>query len=81
MALDCRCGFAGLLPVGDIRSTGAAIATIPTWLVWNWLMPSISGLAVLTVFQSFGLLLLMSLLFGSKPRIDWSRDSVSSTDI
>lgn len=34
------------------------------WLLWNWLMPTIFGLPVLSFWQSAGLLVLSKLLFG-----------------
>lgn len=44
----------------------AAVATVPTWFLWNWLMPDVFGLPRVSVFQSFGLLLLSGLLFGNR---------------
>lgn len=40
------------------------IFAIPVMYLWNWLMPKIFGLTTLTFFQSWGLSLLTSLLFG-----------------
>ena len=34
-------------------------------LLWNWLMPTIFGLAVINFWQAFGLLVLCRVLFGS----------------
>jgi hypothetical protein len=34
------------------------------WL-WNWLMPAVFGLGVITYWQAFGIVLLSKLLFGS----------------
>lgn len=42
-----------------------AILTIPTWLLWNWLIPQIFGLQKITIFQSLGITLLTSILFKS----------------
>lgn len=36
-------------------------------LLWNWLMPEIFGLTTLTYWQSWGLLILSSILFKSFP--------------
>ncbi|MDO8622682.1 MAG: hypothetical protein Q7R52_00375 [archaeon] len=44
----------------------ALLLTIPTWLLWNWLMPIIFGLPKVTILQTLGLLLLVGFLFGSK---------------
>ena len=38
------------------------ILSIPLCLLWNWLMPFIFGLPKLTLLQTFGLSLLISLL-------------------
>jgi len=47
----------------------AFLAAIPAWALWNWLMPTIFGVTSLTLSQAFGLLILLSLLFGSRPEI------------
>ena len=39
-------------------------------LLWNWLMPVIFGLTTITIWQSFGLILLSSLLLRFKILID-----------
>ena len=39
-------------------------------LLWNWLMPVIFGLTTITIWQSFGLILLSSFLLKSKILID-----------
>jgi len=44
----------------------AAALSIPTWLLWNWLVPDIFGLPKVTLLQSFGLLLLSGFIFGSR---------------
>lgn len=44
----------------------AAIGSIPTWMLWNWLMPEVFGLPRVSLWQSFGLLLLSGLLFGGR---------------
>ena len=41
----------------------AALVTLPTWLLWNWLCPTLFGLPPVTFLQAFGLLLLCSCLF------------------
>ena len=40
------------------------VFAIPIMYLWNWLMPKIFGLTTLTFWQSWGLSLLASLLFG-----------------
>ena len=39
------------------------LATIPFYYLWNWLMPEIFALKVLTFWQSFGLMLMSNILF------------------
>ena len=45
------------------------LAAVPTWLLWNWLMPGLFGLPHVTLLQAFGLLLLAGLLFGDRSRL------------
>ncbi len=40
------------------------LLSLPIYLLWNWLMP-LFGLPQLTIWQSFGLMLLSNLLFGT----------------
>jgi len=44
----------------------AAAVSLPTWLLWNWLMPGVFGLPSISLVQAFGLLLLSGFLFGSR---------------
>ena len=54
------------------------IMALPTYLLWNWLMPFIFGLPKLTLLQTFGLSVLISLLsprkvgFGKKQDVNQS---------
>lgn len=41
----------------------ALIMSLPLWLLWNWLMPTVFGLAEVTLVQAFGLMLLSGILF------------------
>ena len=41
------------------------ILSIPTMLLWNWLIPPIFGLTTITFKQAFGLIILSSILFKS----------------
>lgn len=41
------------------------IITYPTMLLWNWLMPKIFGLTVLTFWETLGVLFLSGTLFKS----------------
>lgn len=48
----------------------AVIATLPAWVLWNWIAVSVFELPAISFLQTFGLLLLLSLLFGSKLTIE-----------
>ena len=48
----------------------AVIATLPAWLLWNWIAVSVFALPEMSFLQTFGLLLLLSLLIGSKLTIE-----------
>ena len=39
------------------------LLTIPMWLLWNWLMPTIFGTVKITLLQALGINILSSLLF------------------
>lgn len=41
----------------------AVLLTIPIWLLWNWLMPTIFGVAKVTLLQALGLNILSAILF------------------
>ncbi len=56
----------GMVIVGVLAA--AAFALVFGWLVmllWNWLMPAIFGLGVLTYWQAFGIVVLAKLIFGA----------------
>jgi len=55
-----RFHFLGLI---FIIAAIAAFAAV-TMLLWNWLMPAIFGLPLLTYWQAAGILVLARLLFG-----------------
>jgi len=41
---------------------------LPTYLLWNWIMPEF-GLPELSIWQSFGLMMLCNILFGKSVEI------------
>ncbi len=43
----------------------AILFSLPVWLLWNWLMPTIFGVTKISIFQAFGILLLSGILFRS----------------
>jgi hypothetical protein len=54
-------GFAALFVVVFM----VLIMTLPTYWLWNWLMPSLFGLKVITFWEALGLNFLCSILFKS----------------
>lgn len=42
----------------------ALFTSVPTWLLWNWLVPRIFGLPPISWLEALGLLLLLSCLTG-----------------
>lgn len=47
---------------------GACIFAIPTYLLWNWLMPEIFSIKEITFIQAIGVNIFTSILF--KPTIN-----------
>ena len=50
------------------------LAAIPTYYLWNWLMPEIFGLKVITFWQALGMNFLASILFKSSSSSSSSKD-------
>lgn len=46
----------------------AFLNCIPTYFLWNWLMPEIFGLKTISLFQAWGLNFLCGMLFKSSIR-------------
>lgn len=69
-----------ILAVGGLAVGGLAIAAglallfgfILMWL-WNWLMPDIFGLPIITFWQAWGLVVLSHILFKTFPHHDHHR--------
>ncbi len=60
--------------IGKMIVFGVLAATAFTFalmLLWNWLMPLIFGLTVITFWQALGLLVLSKILFGKGHRPNW----------
>ncbi len=53
-----------VLVLGGIAAI-ALVAALPTWLLWNWLMPELFGLKVITFWQALGVNMLTGILFKS----------------
>ncbi len=41
-----------------------AVYSVALWVLWNWLMPTLFGLPVISFWQALGLLVLSRVLFG-----------------
>lgn len=52
-----------LWPIGIIAM--AALMTAVVMLLWNWLMPILFGLSIITFWQALGILILSKILFGA----------------
>lgn len=65
----------GLILVATAWLGLVLVATIPTWLLWNWLVPDLLGLPPLTILQALGLLLLFDLLLGRRPRLKFTANA------
>jgi hypothetical protein len=54
-----KCLFFGLLCIAGFFVLGYLVMTL-----WNWLMPALFGLHLITFCEAFGLLILSRILFG-----------------
>ena len=54
---------AAFLFMGLMLAGFCMLFALPTYLLWNWLMP-VFGLPELNIWQSFGLMMLCNILFG-----------------
>jgi energy-converting hydrogenase Eha subunit A len=43
----------------------AILLTLPCYFLWNWLMPAIFNLPVITLWQALGLTVFCKILFGN----------------
>lgn len=50
----------------------AVVVTLPTWGLWNWIAVTVFELPAMSILQIFGLLLLLSLLFGRNLNVERS---------
>jgi hypothetical protein len=50
----------------------AVVVALPTWVLWNWIAVSVFELPTMSILQTLGFLLLLSLLFGRKLAIERS---------
>ena len=52
----------------------AALFVVPSWFLWNWLMPEIFGLPEIGFIECFGMLLLARMLFGKTLKVNFGTD-------
>lgn len=52
----------GILRIG-ILGLGGIVGAIPTYFLWNWLMPEIFGFKAITFWQAWGIVFLAGILF------------------
>ncbi len=65
--------FAGILGFLLVIFILGLIFAIPTWFLWNWLMPAIFDLPTISLLQALGLNLLAGILFKSSTKVEkWS---------
>ncbi len=55
-----------------LQAIAGLIVTLPTWLLWNWIAVSVFSFPSMTLIQTFGLVVLMGLLFGTKLTVNRS---------
>ena len=71
LGLGALIGIGGPLVIAGIFILGIVLAAfssliiaIPVYFLWNWLMPQLFHLPALVYWQTWGLVFLLSLLFG-----------------
>ncbi|TSC96434.1 MAG: hypothetical protein Athens101426_354 [Parcubacteria group bacterium Athens1014_26] len=52
----------GILAIANFAFVGV-VGAIPTYFLWNWLMPEIFALKAITFWQAWGLVFLSGILF------------------
>ena len=57
------------------------MASIPLWLLWNWLIPPIFGLSNITLIQSFGLWLFLMLIRSTKFDFKQTMENIKSQQV
>ena len=56
------CGFLGITNI-ILIAVYSVVTAIPTYFLWNWLMPLLFGIKTLTLFQAWGINFLVGILF------------------
>jgi hypothetical protein len=59
------------MPIGFLAVVAGGSAVV--MLLWNWLLPTIFGLSVISFWQALGILVLCRLLFGSFGKMRFGR--------
>ena len=73
--------FLALIVVLFITSSFIVIASLPFWLLWNWLIPPIFGLPKITLIQSFGLWLFLMLIRSTKFDFKQTMENIKSQQV
>lgn len=60
--------FGAILITAFFIFTGALLYALPVWLIWNYIMPRLFGLPILSLLDAFLLNLLTGVLFRSKDK-------------
>ena len=70
-----------LVLIGVLTFVGVGLfLSIPLCLLWNWLMPYIFGLPKLSLLQTFGLSIFISLLYPRKIGFDNKKHTQDTND-
>ena len=56
--------FVGAMMLAVWVAAAAVLFVLPSWLLWNALVPEIFGLPEISYLQTFGLILLFGMMFG-----------------
>ncbi len=47
-------------------ASASLIASVPTWFLWNWLVPELFGLPEISWLNAFGLVLMINIVLRTK---------------
>jgi hypothetical protein len=61
--------FESILIIIGLIILAAILFTLPLQILWNWLMPTIFNLPIISFWQAFGLNLLAGILFRTNVNI------------
>ncbi len=70
LGLFVKSGLSAIL----IVAVFSVIAAVPTYYLWNWLMPEIFAIKVITFWQAWGINFLTGILFKGGSKIKDGKD-------